>query len=80
MKKLNSVSLFLDFENGDLYQVGEDGTSILLETVFNIFDRDGRTYDNELFDELLDEEDSKTVISFLFSYIQKEERKMKEGN
>jgi hypothetical protein len=80
MKKLNSVSLFLDFENGDLYQVGEDGTSILSETVFNIFDRDGRSYDNELFDELLDEEDSKTVISFLFSYIQKEERKMKEGN
>lgn len=67
---LKSVSLFLDIENGDLFQVSNTGTP-LWETRFNILDRDGRSYDYESFDKLLNQEDSKIVISFLFSYIQK---------
>lgn len=68
--ELKSVALFLDVENGDLYQISNSGTP-QWETRFNILDRDGRTYDYETFDKTLDKEDSKIVISFLFSYIQR---------
>ncbi len=67
---LKSVALFLNFENGELYQISNSGTP-LFETVFNILDRDGRSYDYETFDNSLDKEDSKIVILFLLSYIQK---------
>ena len=68
--ELKSVSLFLDFENGDLYQIGSSGTP-QWETRFNILDRDGRSYDYETFDKTLDKTDSKVVILFLFDYLQK---------
>lgn len=68
--ELKSVSLFLNFENGDLYQIGIDGRQ-QGESEFNILDRDGRSYDYETFDKMLDKADSKIVILFLFDYLQK---------
>jgi hypothetical protein len=68
--ELKSVALFLDVENGELFQIGIYGNP-LYDTRFNILDRDGRSYDYETFDKLINKEDSKIVISFLFSYIQK---------
>lgn len=68
--ELKSVALFLDIENGELFQIGIYNEP-LFETRFNILDRDGRSYDYETFDKKLDKTDSKIVISFLFSYIQK---------
>lgn len=68
--ELKSVALFLDIENGELFQIGIYNEP-LFDTRFNILDRDGRSYDYKSFDKLLNQEDSKIVISFLFSYIQK---------
>lgn len=68
--QLKSVALFLDIENGELFQIGIYDEP-LFDTRFNILDRDGRSYDYKTFDKTLDKTDSKIVISFLFSYIQK---------
>jgi hypothetical protein len=71
--ELKSVSLFLNFENGDLYQIGIDGRQ-QGECEFNILDRDGRSYDYETFDKMLNKEDSKVVMTYLYEYIQRETR------
>jgi len=74
--ELTSVALYLDSENGDLYQIGIDKKP-QWETRFNILDRDGRSYDYEKFDNLLDIEDSRAVIQVLHTLLN---RVIKEMN
>jgi hypothetical protein len=76
--ELTSVGLYFDTENGDLYQMGIDNKP-QWETRFNVLDRDGRSYDYEKFDKLLNEEDAKAVMSFLYDYISKQAREMNKG-
>ena len=73
--ELTSVGLYFDTENGDLYQMGIDNKP-QWETRFNVLDRDGRSYDNDIFDLLLDKEDAKAVMSFLYEIISKQTREM----
>jgi len=72
---LSSVALYFDIENGDLYQIGIDENP-QWETRFNVLDRDGRTYENDLFDKLLDKKDAKAVMSFLYEIINRQTREL----
>lgn len=73
--ELTSVALYFDTENGDLYQIGIDKKP-QWETRFNVLDRDGRSYDYELFDLLLDKDDAKAVMRFLNEYINRQAREL----